>query len=63
MVTYVDNVVWVSLTFKEFAPGMTGKELLVVWVWPNCQAKEKELFAYHLGHGPKKQVRNCVLVI
>jgi hypothetical protein len=30
------DVVWASLTFREFAPGMTVKELLLVWAWPNC---------------------------
>jgi hypothetical protein len=55
MVSYMGDVVWASLTFREFAPGMTVKELLLVWVWPNCQAKEKELFACHLSHGPKNK--------
>jgi len=61
MVSYMGDVVWASLTFREFAPGMTVKELLFVWVWPNCQAKEKELFACHLGHGPKtsKELLAC----
>jgi len=55
MVSYVSDVVWASLTFREFSLGMTVKELLVVWAWPNCQAKEKEFFAYHLGHGLKNK--------